>query len=143
MQMSEAKKVTPMKRNTPRKGSPEAYAWAREMKAARERKARHNPARGKAVVWSTYAGGTGAPEGKHGYTWYPEMGEYHIDVVTTPTGRFVGYRVMYANTKGAISGGLWHWPLYQAAFRTVHAAKAAAIRHYQSITDKRNPGNAI
>ncbi len=42
-QMSEAKKVAPMKRNTPRKGSPEAYAWARKMKAAREQKAKRNP----------------------------------------------------------------------------------------------------
>jgi hypothetical protein len=58
--MSEAKKVAPMKRNTPRKGSPEAYAWAREMKAARERKARHNPARrkkGVIVALRKYSGG--------------------------------------------------------------------------------------
>lgn len=41
--MSEAKKVIPMKRNAPRKGSPEAYAWARKMKAAREQKSKRNP----------------------------------------------------------------------------------------------------
>lgn len=135
-QMTVAKKVVPMK-NAPKKGSPEAYAWARRMKAARS-----NPTRRETVKWSVHAGGTSAPEGKYGYTWYPELGEYHIDVVTTPTGRFVGYRVMFANTKGAVSGGLWHGPLYQASFRTVHAAKAAAVRHYHSITDKKNPGAA-
>lgn len=41
-QMAEAKKVIPM-RNAPKKGSPEAFAWAKQMQEARRRKLRSNP----------------------------------------------------------------------------------------------------
>ena len=81
-QMSEAKKVAPMKRNTPRKGSPEAYAWAREMKAARERKARHNPLRKSSAVWFYDASMRG---------WILDMGSNVPAYTIKPTGN--GYRL--------------------------------------------------
>lgn len=158
-----------------KKGSPEAIAWGKKMKAAKIRSlgqqreqeffgesgvithaealkaaeaiAEHEKASiqenpiavyamgnpGEKITWQTYAGGIGAPEGKNSYAAYLSLGEYHIDVVTTRLGRFVGYRVMFANNKGALPGGLWHGPLYQASFRTAGAAKKAAARHYAGI----------
>jgi len=89
-QMSEAKKVAPMKRNTPRKGSPEAYAWAREMKAARERKARTNPARKRTPHWFYDAAMRG---------WILDLGSNVPAYTIKPTGN--GYRLSVVNNAGS------------------------------------------
>jgi hypothetical protein len=80
--------------------------------------------------WGMTAGGTGAAEGKHGYTLYSDAGEYHIWPFTTSAGRHAGYSLKFANTKGKTSGGLWH---ELGTFRSPGKAKGAARRHEKSL----------
>lgn len=61
--------------------------------------------------WHMSAGGTGAAPGKHGYSYRPDKGEYHISPFTTKHGRHAGYALQYAATGGqphGSHGGLWH-----------------------------------
>lgn len=96
------------------------------------------------LAWSTFAGGTGAAEGKHSYSVRTEVGEYHVDPITTPTGRHRGYLARFANTRG-VPGitGLWSGvgekgePLAihaEKVYRSPQAAKRAARLHYEAIT---------
>jgi hypothetical protein len=81
--------------------------------------------------WTTSAGGTGAAEGKHGYSFKSGIkGEYHIWPFTTKHGRHVGYALKYAATGGAPRGGhsgLWH---ELGTFSSPAAAARAAREHY-------------
>jgi hypothetical protein len=98
----------------------------------------------KRLVWSTFAGGTSAAEGKHGYSVNTEVGEYHISPVSTQSGRHRGYVARFANTQG-LPGftGLWSGigengePLSLHAeriYRSPNAAKKAARLHYEAVT---------
>ena len=62
--------------------------------------------------WGMFAGGIGAAEGKHAYTWTMDYGTYHIDPFTTKWGRHAGYLVRFSssgkNQPAKLSGGLWH-----------------------------------
>lgn len=97
----------------------------------------------KSLAWSTFAGGTSAAEGKHGYSVRTEVGEYHISPVSTQYGRHRGYLARFANTRG-VPGitGLWSGigdkgePLALHAeriYRSPQAAKKAARLHYEAI----------
>jgi hypothetical protein len=70
-----------------------------------------NPRRPKAVPgiakWHMYAGGTGAVEGKHGFSLFLSVGRYMVQPFTTRYGRHAGYLVYFINEKGATTGGLW------------------------------------
>ena len=139
-------------RNHPKKGSPEAFAWARRMQAARKSRGRaasnprgSKPAKAK-LIWHVHAGGTGAPEGKYGYTAQTEVGSYHISPAATKTGRMVGYRIMFADDKGMginENGGLWA-EIYHVV-STPNQAKQRAMWHYEFARKKawgENPGAA-
>lgn len=81
--------------------------------------------------WNTFAGGTGAAEGKHSYSYVTGIkGEYHISPFTRKYGRHAGYILRYAATGGqprGSHGGLWH---DLGTFRSPAAAAKAARLHY-------------
>ena len=81
--------------------------------------------------WSMSTGGTGAAEGKHGYSFRGAIkGEYHIFPFTTRYGRHAGYSLKYAATGGpprGSHGGLWH---ELGTIRSPAAAAKAAREHY-------------
>ena len=61
--------------------------------------------------WDMTAGGSGAAEGKHGYTFTAPEGTYHIWPYTTRYGRHAGYHLKFSATGGrprGSGGGLWH-----------------------------------
>jgi len=61
--------------------------------------------------WHTFAGGTGAAEGKYSYALLVPEGEYKIWPYTTKSGRHAGYHLKFAGTHGrprGSHGGLWH-----------------------------------
>lgn len=68
-----------------------------------------NP-RGRRNPWSTFAGGTSAAPGKYSYSIKGDFGDYHIWPVSSRTGRHLGYKLMWADTKssGIEGAGLWH-----------------------------------
>jgi hypothetical protein len=80
--------------------------------------------------WTTSAGGTGAAEGKHGYSFRAGIkGEYHIWPFMRH-GRHAGYSLKYAATGGQPRdghSGLWH---ELGGFRSPAAAAKAAREHY-------------
>lgn len=80
--------------------------------------------------WSMSAGGTGAAEGKHGYTFTVPQGAYRIWPFTTKFGRHAGYHLYFtaerAQPRGG-HGGLWH---DLGAHRSPAAAAKAAREHY-------------
>ena len=81
-------------------------------------------------AWSTTAGGTGAAEGKHGYTLTVPEGTYHIWPFTTKSGRHAGYSLKFAATGGrprGSHGGLWH---DLGTHRAPASAAKAAREHY-------------
>jgi len=84
------------------------------------------------LVWHTYEGGTFGG-GKKGYSAHPPEGNYKIDPVTWPTGRFRGYVLTFENVKGRLSGGL-HQPIYKSEFNrffsSPNEAKRRALEHY-------------
>lgn len=86
--------------------------------------------------WHTYAGGTSA---HHGYS-YDNTGPWGHYTIDPPRlgSRFRGYRLMWANTKGAPAphSGLWH---ELGRFRSPQAAKGAAKRHAAEIGYRLNP----
>lgn len=89
---------------------------------------------GSGLKWRTFAGGTGAAEGKHGHATYTEHGEYHISPFTTKSGAHAGYSLKFAHTKGTgkgLSGGLWH---DLGTHRSPNEAKSAAVAHHQKIS---------
>ena len=80
--------------------------------------------------WNMSAGGTSAAAGKHGYSYRPDKGEYHIWPHTTRYGRHAGYVLKYAATGGpprGSHGGLWH---ELGSFRSPAGAAKAAREHY-------------
>lgn len=58
--------------------------------------------------WHVCAAGTGHCDDLHGYHHVAEHGDLYIDPVSSKHGHHVGWRTTFANTKGAITGGLWH-----------------------------------
>lgn len=82
--------------------------------------------------WNTFAGGTGAAEGKHSYSYKAGIkGEYHIWPYTTRHGRHAGYALKYAATGGqprGSHGGLWH---ELGTYSSSASAAKAAREHYQ------------
>lgn len=88
-QMKVAKKVAPM-RNAPKKGSPEAFAWARKMQAARAKKVRTNPARKRTPHWFYDAAMRG---------WILDLGSNVPAYTIKPTGN--GYRLSVVNNAGS------------------------------------------
>jgi hypothetical protein len=85
--------------------------------------------------WNMTAGGTSAAPGKHGYSYRPDKGEYHIWPYTTKLGRHAGYSLKYAATGGqprGSHGGLWH----DLGTHTTPASAAKAAReHYERSFD--------
>lgn len=90
--------------------------------------------------WSTYAGGTGAAEGKHGYSARVAGGTYHVDPFTTKYGRHAGYLLRFTTEGGARLPvpGLWTGiakdgtavPIHmQVIFWSPNEAKGAAKKH--------------
>lgn len=80
--------------------------------------------------WSMSAGGTGAAEGKHGYTFTAPEGTYYISPFTTRYGRHAGYLLKFAATGGQPrggSGGLWH---DLGTHRSPQGAASTAAKHY-------------
>jgi len=57
--------------------------------------------------WRMFAGGTGAAEGKYGYSRSTEIGDYSIQPTTDRRGRHNGYTAYFLNVKGRLPGGLW------------------------------------
>jgi hypothetical protein len=78
--------------------------------------------------WSTFAGGTSAAEGKHGYDTHLSVGTYSIQPVTTQYGRHAGYLVHFINDKGVLVGGLWQ---QIGKFHSPNAAKKASREHFE------------
>lgn len=67
------------------------------------------------MQWNTYAPGHEAPSGtsKHAYDARTDRGEFHLwPEFGARTGRFLGYRLWAANTKGCfpptMHTGMWH-----------------------------------
>ena len=83
--------------------------------------------------WSMTAGGTGAAEGKHGYTFTVPEGTYRIWPFTTKFGRHAGYALKFSAEGGGrprgSHGGLWH---ELGTHRSPAAAASAAATHYAS-----------
>ena len=83
-----------------------------------------------------HAGGTAAARDKHGYTFHPPEGSYHIDPVSSSHGRHLGYSLKFAATHGrpkGTHGGLWHdLGMHRSAVSAVKAAKA----HYAAGFEK-------
>jgi hypothetical protein len=80
--------------------------------------------------WGMTAGGTGATEGKHGYTFYPPEGSYHVSPVSSKFGRHIGYHLQFAATHGrpkGTHGRLWH---DLGMHRSPQLAIKAAKEHY-------------
>lgn len=84
--------------------------------------------------WHTYEGGTYGG-GKKGYSAHPPEGNYKIDPVTWPSGRFRGYVLRFENVRGLKSGGL-HQSIYASEFGRFFAspneAKRRAQEHYET-----------
>jgi hypothetical protein len=79
------------------------------------------------LKWHEHAPGTAALKpNTHGYTAHTELGDYHIDA---PSYGARYYRVMFANSKGALPGGLWR-ELGKA--NSPNKAKGIALDHYRS-----------
>lgn len=79
----------------------------------------------------TTAGGTGAAEGKRGYsTERMAVGYYDIAPVTFPNGRHRGYQLHFVNDKGALAGGLWQT---LGLHSSPNKAKAKAAEHYAQL----------
>lgn len=83
------------------------------------------------LEWSMYAGGTSAAQGKHGWSAHPAHGNYHIQPVSSATGRHRGYLLNYENMTGAIPGGGLHHQL--GLFGHPNQAKGAAIAHSEKM----------
>ena len=80
--------------------------------------------------WNTYAGGTGAAEGKHSYDLFVPEGQYTISPYTRSGGRHAGYLLKFAATGSrprGTHGGLWH---DLGSHRSPQAAASAATKHY-------------
>lgn len=81
--------------------------------------------------WNTYAGGTGAAEGKHSYDLYVPEGQYTISPFNYPRSpRHAGYMLKFAATGGRPrggSGGLWH---DLGSHSSPQKAASAAAAHY-------------
>ena len=80
--------------------------------------------------WNTYAGGTGAAEGKHSYDLYVPEGQYTISPYTRRGGRHAGYLLKFAATGGkprGSHGGLWH---DLGSHASPQKAASAAAKHY-------------
>jgi hypothetical protein len=82
------------------------------------------------AAWPTYAGGTCAASGKHGYCFRTTFGTYHIDPYSSPEGRHRGYLLAFSNELGKVEQpGLWR---QLGSFRSPHAAVKAARDHAAS-----------
>ena len=81
-------------------------------------------------AWSMFAGGTGAEEGKHGYSLTTDIGNYKIHPFSSKTGRHIGYEVWFENVKGAAAGGL-----NQPIGSTSHPSTGVGLarKHYQGL----------
>lgn len=80
--------------------------------------------------WNTYAGGTGAAEGKHSYDLHVPEGQYTISPYTRSGGRHAGYLLKFAATGGrprGSHGGLWH---DLGSHASPQKAASAAAKHY-------------
>jgi hypothetical protein len=80
--------------------------------------------------WNTYAGGTGAAEGKHSYDLHVPEGQYTISPYTRSGGRHAGYLLKFAATGGrprGSHGGLWH---DLGSHPSPQKAASAAAKHY-------------
>ena len=76
------------------------------------------------------AGGTGAAQGKHGYTFTVPEGTYHIWPFTTKYGRHAGYALKFSATGGrprGSVGGLWH---DLGTHRSPQSAASTAAKHH-------------
>lgn len=79
--------------------------------------------------WDMFAGGTGAAEGKHSYSFIVPEGKYYISPYTTRN-RHAGYLLKFAATGGrprGTHGGLWHG---LGEHRSPARAASAAAKHY-------------
>lgn len=81
--------------------------------------------------WSMTAGGSGAAEGKHGYTLTVPEGTYRISPFTTKFGRHAGYTLRFSAEGGGrprgSHGGLWH---DLGTHRSPQSAASAAAKHH-------------
>lgn len=81
--------------------------------------------------WNMTAGGTGAAEGKHGYSLQVAEGHYYISPYTTRHGRHAGYLLKFAATGGKFPRGshtgLWH---DLGSFASPQKAATAAAKHH-------------
>jgi hypothetical protein len=81
--------------------------------------------------WDMTAGGTGAAEGKHGYTLTMPEGTYRIWPYTTKHGRHAGYMLKFSAEGGGrprgSHGGLWH---DLGSHASPQKAASAASAHY-------------
>jgi len=78
------------------------------------------------LKWHMHAGGTMSPD-KHGHVTATRYGEYHINPVSTPLGRHIGYSLYFVNNRGILTGGLWQ---RLGQFSHPNKAKGAATKHY-------------
>jgi hypothetical protein len=87
--------------------------------------------------WGVTAGGTFAAPDKHGYTYYCDIGEYHISPISSKTNvnRHIGYLVQFANSLGKVhsNGGLWK-DLSKTKVNLV-TAKRLCREHYEANKD--------
>jgi hypothetical protein len=81
-------------------------------------------------AWSMFAGGTGAEEGKHGYSLTTDIGNYKIQPFSSKTGRHIGYEVWFENVKGTVAGGL-NQPIGSASHPSTGVGLAR--KHYQGL----------
>lgn len=100
------------------------------------------------LKWHTFGGGTGAAEGRHSYQALTPIGDYHIDPVTSRSGRHAGYMVRFANTKGALNVvGLWSFigpggvlqSLHRETPVTLPEAKRRCALHWAQGVTLKNP----
>lgn len=82
------------------------------------------------MYWHTFAGGTCAADGKNSYLSKTNLGDYHIDPVSSPNNvnRHIGYLVRFSNIFGLLEGGLWQQigPLVN-----LREAKKLCREHYE------------
>jgi len=80
--------------------------------------------------WSTYAAGTGCPDGAHGYSAHPSVGNYKINPrCPSSVGRRQqsGYRLIFENVRGRSKHGGLNQDI--GVFRRASSAAVAANKH--------------
>ncbi len=97
-------------------------------------KLKNNPPKG--FKWHMSAGGTEAPEGKHGFDAFTDKGRYMISPVSTSGGRYLGYKLYFIDEEGTVGRGLY---TDLGIYSRYNEAQGKAKEHYDRLSVMKNP----